>query len=92
MEPLDDNFTFFLKNFYRSWSFWLVLGCNIFGSTLFGGEDTSMDLPRRINPIRIILWSYSVNVMSNLFVPCVYKGDGRWRCFLLICKIGRAHV
>lgn len=86
MEVESNNFIFFWNNVPRYWSFWTVLGCAVFGSVLFCGEDVDELLPRRLYPLRISLWSYAFNVMSSIFVPCNYKGDGRWWGFLLNCN------
>lgn len=86
MEVESNNFLFFLRGVPRYWSFWTVLGCAAFGSVFFCGEDVSEMLPRRLYPLRITLCSYTFNVMSSIFVPCVYKGDGRWWGFLLNCN------
>lgn len=86
MEVEPNNFVFFVKGVYRYWSFWTVLASAMFGSVIFCAEDLSDMTPRRLYPLRISLWSYVFNVLSSLFVPCVYKGDGRWWGFLLNCN------
>ena len=86
MEPEANYFLFFWQGITHYWSFWTVLSCAVFGSVHFCGEDTDEILPRRLYPLRITLWSYSFNVMSSLFVPCIYKGDGRWWGFLMNCN------
>lgn len=86
MEAESNNFLFFWKAVPRYWSFWAVLGCAGVGSVFFCGEDIDEMIPRRVYPLRISLWAQAFNIMSSIFVPCVYKGDGRWWGFLLNCN------
>ncbi|CAL6020622.1 Transmembrane_domain-containing protein [Hexamita inflata] len=78
------SFYYFLSQSWKFWSFWALLSSILSLSVIFCAENAQdSDSTRRVYPLRLSLITYVFILLASIFVPTIYKGDGRFWMFML---------